>query len=515
MKQSIIQLKLLLLCCSMLTTLSAQEKLTKVSQSIKVDKDVTIDLNTSYCNIEFDTWNKNTVEIEAYIEGDDLSREALEKALENWVVEVDASTGSVTINTRDKAHGPWDHPFNHPDGEAVQAILEELKFELADLPEIDFDFNFEIPEIPEMPDVSPVPPMPPMPELPELPEGINNFQFDYQAYQKDGDKYLEEYTRQFESKFGKDFEMKMEIWEEKFGKEWEEEYAKQMEAWGEQFGEHYGKQMEAWGERFAEQMEQRAEQRLKLREEQKKAREKLKESRSEHEAEIMKERQKVREKLHEKRAKLADERRIKIERLVHGESHSKFKKTIRIKMPKGAQLKLNVKHGELKLATSINNLKADLSYTNFIAQSINGSRTSINATYSPVRVSHWDIGELNLNYVAHANLENVGQMVLNANSSNIKIDNLKGNAIINGSIGDLQILNIEDTFTNLNAILHNTNAVISLPKVGYSLQYKGDRTRFSHPQKLTKENDTSFSIGDLNTGKSIVINAKYSTVNMQ
>ena len=49
-----------------------------MSQTIKVDKEVTIDLNTSYCNIVFDTWNKNVVEIEAYIEGEKLSKEELE-----------------------------------------------------------------------------------------------------------------------------------------------------------------------------------------------------------------------------------------------------------------------------------------------------------------------------------------------------------------------------------------------------------------------------------------------------
>ena len=504
MRQSIIKLKLFVLCFFTIAGLMAQEKLTKVSQSIKVDKDVTIDLNTSYCNIEFDTWNKNTVEIEAFIEGEDLSKEELEEVLDNWSVEIDASNDLVTINTKGNGHGIWVHRFNNQDGEAVHAILEELKFELADMPEMNFDFDFTMSEIPEVPAM---PEMPELPELPELPKGMTNFHFDYKAYQKDGDKYLEEFTKQFESKFGKDFEKKMEAWGEKFGKEWEEKYAKQMEEWGEKFGEEYSKKMEVWGERFAEQMEQRAEQ-MEQRAEQM-------EQRAEQVSKIREEREKVREKLHEKRSKLADERRIKIERLVHGKSHSKVKKTIRIKMPKGAKLKLNVKHGELKLATRIDNLKADLSYTKFIAESINGGRTSINATYSPVEVANWNVGELTLNYVEQANLENVGQMVLNSNSSNIKIDNLKGNAIIDGSIGDLQILKIDDTFTNLNAIIRNTNAVIVLPKTEYKLQFKGDRTKLTHPEKMLKDNNISFSSGDLNSGKSIVVNAKYSNVIME
>lgn len=514
MKQTIIKIKLLVMSCFVLTTLSAQDKLTKVSQSVRVDKDVTIDLNTSYCNIEFDTWNKNTVEIEAYIEGDGLNKEELEEALKNWNVEVDASTGLVSISTKGSAPVAWVHRSGHGRGDDVHVILDELKFELADLPEMNFDFNFDVPEPPVVPEMPEMPEMPEFPELPELPKGVTNFHFDYDAYKKDGDKYLEEYTKAFESKFGKEFAKEMEAWGEKFGKEWEEKYAKQMEAWGEKFGEQYAEQMEAWGERFEDQMERRAERMEAVAEREAKVNEEREKIHAKH----IKAREKhlqEREKLREKRQKLADERRVIVERLVNREAHSKVKKTIKIKMPKGAKLKLNVKHGELKLAASIDNLKADLSYTKFIAQSINGSTTSINATYSPIDVVDWNVGELNLNYVEKANLKNVGQVVLTSNSSNIKIDNLLGNAIIDGSIGDLKILKIDDAFTNLNAILYNTNAIIVLPKVDCNLQFRGDRTRFSHPKKTNKDNASSFSIGNASSGKSIVLNAKYSNVTMQ
>ncbi|WP_298236841.1 hypothetical protein [uncultured Algibacter sp.] len=500
MNKTIIKLKLLTVCFLITGSLISQEKLTKVSQSIKVDKDVTIDLNTSYCNIEFDTWNKNTIEIEAYIEADDLSRDALQKALDNWDVDIDAETDNVKIKTKGKGRIAWAYHGDF-DGDAVKAVLEELKFELADLPEMNFDFNFEMPEIPEMPE------MPELPELPELPEGLNNIHFDFDAYQKDGDKYLEEYTEQFESTFGKEFAEKMEAWGDKFGKDWGEKYGKEMEEWGEKFGEKYGKKMEAWGERYAAQMERQAER----TEAQAHRIEKAHEKRAKAHEKLAKER----EKMHEEREKLAKHRRAEIEEMVHRESNSKVKKTIKIKMPKDAKLKVNVRHGELKFAANIDNLKADLSHTKFIAHSINGSSTSINASYSPIKVMHWNVGELNLNYVKKAQLSNVKQMVLTANSSDIEIENLLGNAIIDGSIGDLKILKIDDNFTNLNIILQNTDAVITLPKVNYNLQYKGDRTRFTHPKKIAKENTSSFSTGNLDSGKSIVVNAKYSNVVMQ
>ena len=500
MNKSIIKIKLFMLSFLLAGTMFAQEKLTKVSQSIKVDKDVTIDLNTSYTNIIFDTWNKNTIEIEAYIEGEDLDKEELQNALKSWTIDIDASFDKVSISTKSNAPHVWAYNYGQGDNDAVKAVLKELKFELADIPDVNFDFHFEMPELPELPE------LPEMPELPEVPEGVNNIHFDYEAYQKDGEKYLEEYTKKFESMFGEDYAKKMEAWGEKFGKEWGKKYGKQMEKWGEKFGEEwgekYGKQMEEWGERYAKRMEEQH--KLKLIEKQHKANAEMHEKIAEQHEKQAKERE-----------KLVKKRKVLIEKLVNKESHSKVRKTIKIKMPKGAKLKVNVRHGELEFASNIDNLKADLSHTKFTAYSINGSSTSINASYSPVYVTNWNLGELNLKYVEDADLVNVKNMVLTSNSSNVTIDNLFGNAIIDGSIGDLKILKIDDAFTNLNIIIQNSNAVIVLPKTNHNLQYKGTRSRFTHPEKPSEENISSFTSNNSNTGKTIVVNAKYSHVIMK
>lgn len=501
MNKTIIKTKLLILGVLLSSGLFAQQKLTKVSQSFKVNKDVTINLNTSHCNIVFDTWNKSAVEIEAYMESQDLNKEELQDVLKKWDVNVDGSQNNVTITAKGHSPSLWSYSSTE-DGEASRALLEELKFELADLPEMNFDFHFEMPELPELPE------MPELPELPELPEGVHNFHFDYKAYKKDGEKYMEEYSKNFEKKYGKEYEKKMEEWGKKFGKEWGEKYGKQMEEWAKKFenqwdSEEYAKKMEAWGKRFAEQMEGQKEriaaqaERLAVR------KERAKERAEEH-------------KKHAKeRKKLAEDRRIKIEKLVNRKSNSKVKKTIKIKMPKGAKLKVNVRYGEIEFAANIDNLKADLSHTKFTAYSINGSSTSINASYSPVYVTHWNLGELNLKYVENAKLNNVKQMVLNSNSSDIEIQNLLGSAIIDGSIGNLKISKIDDAFTSLNIILQNSDAAITLPKVDYNLQYRGTRSRFKHPEKPTDNNISSFTSNNAETSKTIVVNAKYSNVVMQ
>ncbi|GAA4811713.1 hypothetical protein [Litoribaculum gwangyangense] len=533
MNTTIIKMKQFALCFLVTGSLIAQQKLTKVSQSINVDKDVVIDLNTSHTNIVFDTWNKNTVEIEAYIEGEKLSKEALQDALKAWKLDIDATSKSVSISTRGGSPVVWGYRTDgQVDGEAVTAMLKELKFELADIP----DINFELPQMPEI--YFEVPDMPEMPELPELPKGANNIQFDYKAYQKDGDKYLKEYSEKFEKLYGKDYVKKMEAWGEKFGKEWGEKYGKQMEewakqfegqfnnedfakkmeAWGEKFGkewsEKYGEQMEAWGERFAAQMERQAERmeaQVERTQAQKERMAREQEKRAEMQERIMQER----EKIQQERSILAKERQKKVEKLFEDKSNSNVKKTIKIKMPKGAKLKVNVRHGEIEFAANIDNLKADLSYTKLTANSINGSSTSINASYSPVYVTNWNLGELNLNYVKSAELKNVKHLVLNTISSNIDIENLTGSAIVDANIGDLHILNIDDAFNNLNMILQNNDVIIKLPNVDCNVQFKGARSRFTHPKKASKESVSNFSTGSSASGKSIVLNAKYSNVVMQ
>ena len=481
----------------------AQQKLTKVSQSIKVNKDVKINLNTSNCNVVFDTWNKNVVEIEAYIEGEQLSNDELQDALKLWGIDIDASTDNVSIRTTGNERNVWVYRTkDYIDDDAVQAVLKEMQFELADVVDFDFDMQAEMPEYPPMP---PMPPMAPMPELPELPHDIHKIKFDYEAYKRDGDKYLKDYTRAFDIEYGEDFAKKMEAWGEKFGKKWGDKYGKKMEEWAKKIEEKYGSEeyaekMEAWGERYAEHAEHEAARR---------------EAHADHRAHAIEYRLEEQEMRRTEREMLLKERQQKIEEMVHGTSKSKVKKTIKIKMPKSAKLKIDVRHGEVEFASNIDNLQADLAYTKLIANSIDGSLTSINASYSPVYITNWVLGELNLNYVEKVELTNVNHLILNASSSNIKIENLIKSAIIDGNIGDLTISNIDNDFSSLNVILQNSNAIINLPKVAYSFQYKGVHTRFSHPEKTSKENTSNFTSGNTASSKSIVVNAKYSNIKIQ
>ena len=497
MNSTIIKIKLLILSFVLTASAFGQQKLTKLEQSIKVNKDVVIDLNTSHCNVVFDTWNKNTIEIEAYVEGEKISKEALESVLKSWDVDVDATFDKVSINTnKSKPNVVWVEKNNDNDGDLLTIIFDELKYELADLPQAIMNgLTVDVPEIPAMPE---------MPQLPELPAGAHAMEFDYEAYKKDGEKYLKKYEEKFEDTYGKDFEAKMEAWGEKFGEEWGEKFGKRMEAWGEAFEERFNEgdfeeKMEAWGERFGAQMEAQAE-RIEAQANRVEAQSKR--------AEANRER-------HEERATLMKNRQKEVEKLMKGHGDSNIKKTIKIKMPNHAKLKVNIKYGEVEFASNVSDLKANLSHSKFTAYSVNGSSTSINASYSPVNVEFWNLGELNLNYVNNAEIKEVKQLVLNATSSNIDIDKLSGSAIIDGNIGDLNISKIEDSFSNLNIILQNSNAFIKLPSVDANVQYKGSYSKFSHPNQSTKNQSSSSFSKSGSSGTSIIINAKYSNVEME
>ena len=491
-------IRILALC--LFTTFGyAQKKLSKTSQSIKVNKDVIVDLSTSHVEIQLETWHRDIVEVEAYIESSKLSEDDLQRALEAWDLKVIGSNDSVTISS---ANGFSSSLFGEDD---YADLVKDLEFELADFPEMP-----KIPKMPEMPE------MPELPELPELPKGITSVFFDYEKYQKEGESYLTEWSKEYERKGGKElkkrmedwakkfsesgYQEKMEKWGEDFGKRFEGKWAKDMEKWGEQFGESFGKDMEKWGEKFgenfgddwAEKMEAWGE-RFGKQMEQK--------------AEAMERRSDAMEQRHEK---MSERREAMLVRRLESGRHSDVRKVIKIKIPKKAKLKTNIRHGELKLSSVIYNLKGDISHSFLVAEHIDGSETSINVSYSPVVIDTWDIGTLNLNFVDKAQIKNAKHLVLNSKSSNINIDNLTDTGIIDGSFGDLTISNLTDAFKSLNLVLENSDALITLPKVDYILNFKGNRSKYNN-KATAQKTIRNYPEGE-SSGRSIMVNAKFSNV---
>ncbi len=109
-------------------SVTAQQKLSKIDQSVRANKDVTVDLNTSHTNIIVETWNKDYIEVEAYIESKKLTKQEMQKALDNWDVALTGDSDYVKITSKG-SRGIWSDDMS-------VTILDEASIEaLANLPE--------------------------------------------------------------------------------------------------------------------------------------------------------------------------------------------------------------------------------------------------------------------------------------------------------------------------------------------------------------------------------------------
>jgi hypothetical protein len=461
-----------------------QEKTSKTyKEHFNVAPDAIVELNTSHADIAFETWDKNEVEVVATIELEGASPEEAKRYFENNAIEIVGNSSKVQIDTGPEAS--WSH-FSAP------------------VPPIIID-------IPEVPDIEPIfldlriPDLPPMPELPPVPP-VPMQSFDYDAYQKDGEKYLKQWKKEYEKSFDKEYMEKIEAWSDRM-KATEDERKKQMEEWEKEHEEMMRDREEHREElqQQREEMKQMAmEQRQQAREQVQMAREQAREA---HRAVII---------------SGSDEHDAPNVFYRHGEGEGKnlkIKKTIKIKMPKSLKLKMNVRHGEVKLAENTRNLNATLSYARLLGATIDGNLTNITASYTPVDVLHWNYGALKTDFSDKVALKEVKNLDLKANSSNVTIDRLLNKASIENNLGVLYINSVADNFDSMTVVMQNGELFCGTPASAYSIQILGTGSKFSPPSylKLVKtqnQKQTSYKGYHLSDGakRSISIDSRYSEV---
>ncbi|WAC03515.1 hypothetical protein N7U66_08560 [Lacinutrix neustonica] len=328
-------IKLLLLFLLATLGVSAQQKLNKATQSIKANQGVTIDLNASHTNIEVDTWNKDYVEVEAYIESKKLTQDELKAFLGDWDLDISGSGDYIRIESKgSRGHWSSDMTIDILDSESLEA-LSNINF--------DMDLNLK----PLLEGLSGLESLKNLPKhlrfyvFRNLRDGNYNMDFDFDKYQKEGEQYLDAWSKKYRTEYGEEYEQEMRDWAKSIKQSDLDQFEKEMEAWGVKFGQEFEngfgkdfeKRMEKWGEAFGEKFE--------------------------------KEFAPAMEKWGEEFGKAFEE---KME-AAFGESDAKGKKgkkkaqdlikTIKIKMPKKAKLQLNVRHGELKMAAIIHNVQAN------------------------------------------------------------------------------------------------------------------------------------------------------------
>lgn len=477
------QLIIVLVACALTIGLNAQKQSKTFTEKFTVSNDAVLDLNTSYADIEFETWNKDVIEVVALIELEGATGEEAKAYFEKGPIEIMGNSQGVTITSKSKQKGLFPNQYT------------DFRFE---------DFNITIPDVSTfVMDIQDISPFPELMEMPPLPM-TKAFKFDYQAYKKDGEVYMKKWQKDFEKSFDK-------------------EHQKELEEWGEKM------------ENRAEELQERLEKR-----------EKLNVKRLEKRTEAMQEQREAleeqRNELTEKREKL-DSQRMKLTKsdslgffsfstdsirtgpntfyfLSEGENKNyKIKKTIKIKLPKSTRIKMDVRHGEVKLAENAKNLNATLSYSSLWASSIDGNETNISVSYSPISVKKWHHGQLHTNYSKEVALAEVVNLQLMAKSSNVTIDKLLGKAFLQNDFGPLIISSLGDTFQELDVSLKNAEFSVDLSNRPASVYIKATGSELTAPKGLllitTKNGTTSIHKGNhLNTtGKaSIVITSDYSDV---
>ncbi|MEJ4087286.1 hypothetical protein [Galbibacter orientalis] len=452
--------------------MQAQKQAKNYKESFEVNKDAVVEVNTSYADVTFETWNKNRVEVEATIEIEDVSKEEAAAYFKEWGFEAEGNANKVKISTANGVR--W--------SQGNKVIM------LSGIGEMDFVFPDSIP----MPPMPPMPPMDsmmvmaPMPPMPPLPFNFDSFSFDYEAYKKDGDKYLKEWKEQFNESFDDEVKANLE--------EWKKDVKEQQEEW-----KSYRKEI------------------IDVEKEARKASEEARKA----SVEARKAMQEAQQEIHEIRrsANSGKGNRVFYYNSSEGNNNLKVKKTIKIKIPKGVKLKMDVRHGEVTLADNTTNIKATLSYTRLHAPRVEGENSVITASYSPISVDYWEEGELSVNYVELVSLKHVNSIKLTSKSSNVQIQDFFGDAIINGSFGDLSVDQISNNFNTLNIILDNSEAVLTLPKAAFNFYSNVSNSMMKYPKGLTldvsKRYDNEVANGyyaQKNSNKTINLVATFSDV---
>ena len=265
----------------------AQTTTTKLEERFATSANAAIIADTQYADVIFEDWNKNEVAIEAVLDSQELSKEEIDQLLKGWQINVQGNSSGVRIISRGAPA-------------AVTVALGNTQVRgVNDL--ISSSMQMMQPVMQNM-----ISPMLEQFSAMQLPaayyKGMDAISFDYQAYKRDGTKYLEQYKRKVEQTFGEDFDVVMKKWEQSnkkkvaagqglagssllgmpkspFGKDMSFDSAQynrdkkayvaamnkkygtsvnlsQVEKWRQDiqdWGDDFGDDMKAWGERFGKQ----------------------------------------------------------------------------------------------------------------------------------------------------------------------------------------------------------------------------------------------------------------------
>lgn len=479
LRQTSLKMLTMFLCFIAIGTYGQDQRKT-FTETFSVSKDAVLDINTSHADIEFETWGKNEVEVEAIIEIEGATDEEADKYFESLGLEIVGNSKKVSIAMASKNKDIWP---------SLLGDAQNFHIEMPEFPEVHaFSFDFDFDELSNIP----IPPM---------------VEFDHEAFKKDGEAYLKKWQKEFEESY-------------------DEEHMKKLEEWAERVEEKQEKRKVLLEKR----MEKRKEMEQKRGEKINERNQKIEEARAARMAAYQNRRDELLKRSKLKISNDSDQLLIlesdgtgkpSIFYSSSGGLNKNFKvtKTIKVKMPKGMKIKMNVRHGEVKLAENTKNLNATLSHSSLWASTIDGDKTTINASYSPVNVDRWNYGQLQAKYAENVALKEVLNLRLNATSSDVTIDRLINSAFIKNDFGPITIKSISNNFQDIDISLQNAELNCSTPNVPFTIYVNGTSSKLTSPAKFTfdrtKNHNTIIHRGyfkNKNAESSLIINAKFSDV---
>ncbi|MCK0158713.1 hypothetical protein MWU65_16090 [Cellulophaga sp. F20128] len=460
-------------------TLGHKKQTKTFKEVFNVGDDAVLDLNTSNADIEFDTWNKDVIQVEAVIEIEGMSKEEAENYFKRNDIQILGNSKKVEVSTNGSISfkfAPNIFPVAvAPHGNSNLRIdIDNLKNTLAhridtlridSFPVISVSKSFSFPE------------------------------FDYESFKEDGNRYIVKWQHEMEKNMGPENEKEISKYAEELSKNANIEMKKAME-----MEKNIRKMTNASVKQLLETQQIQEAVRANLKEHTKN--------------------------VHKDTRAIISGDSIFYSRpntfyfgTDGGSKNLKIKKTIKIKMPKSATIKMNVRHGNVKLAENTKNINANLTYASLLAATIDGTETFVNASYSPVVVNNWNDGYLEANYVKNLDLNEVRGLTLSAVSSNITIDKLLKTAFIKNDFGSLIINDIATNFETLDVSVKNGELECSVPQTSYTVYIKGNASKIKVPENLTltKTQNQRMVVykgysGSKNADKSVNIDASYSEV---
>ncbi|MEO9894715.1 hypothetical protein [Aurantibacter sp.] len=410
-------------------SIAAQNQSKTFEERFNVGDEAILEINTSHTDIEFKTWNKNEILIEATIELADVSKEDAESYFENNSIKIIGNSKKIKVS----------------------AIRENIPFTSSP-----FNYRYQDPNGLNMPKKGELIELNEMPPLPK----VHFRKFDYNAYKMEGEAYMKQWQKEFSKGFDKEYEKNIEKW----GKRMEE----RAESLAERNKDH--------AERIANGVEERAHRQDYILE-------KRLEDLVERAANVKRIDSLINFNVHIDSIRMRGANTFYFN-TTGDKKNLKIKKTIKIKMPKSVKLKMNVKHGEVILAENVNNLNARLSHSILLAATVDGDETEIIAMYTPVSVQNWNHGQLVAKYSDQVALNKVQNLDLQSTSSEVTIDNLLNTLFVENSFGPIHIKSISDDFSDIELNLKNSEAFLKLPKIASAVNIESVDSEIKTPDSI-------------------------------